>query len=291
MSLLDRLRRFLHRPAGGLEDPLFRTPGFAGWCNICGRSTTFFCDDWNIARESVVCAHCRSTSRYRSLARGILRACAERAGVQAASLAELPGRRASAHLDVYDTQVAITASLGAYPLPEILSRVPWIKLQTSVFKLSLPWGAVVSAGVSNQNLEALTFPDASFDVVITSDVMEHVRLAAAAHREIRRVLRPGGVYLFTVPHDRDRAATLERVRVVDPADPSRDEFLLEPEYHGDANSPGNRALAYRLYGRDLDTDLDQLGFDVEYTREEDPRCGIFKTELFYCRVAGEPAPK
>jgi SAM-dependent methyltransferase len=285
MSLLDRLRRFLHKPAGGQQDPHFRTPGFAGWCNICGRSTTFFCDDWNIARESVVCAHCRSTSRYRSLARGILRACAERAGVQASSLSELPGRTASAHLDVYDTQVAITAALGAYPLPEILSRVPWIELHTSVFKPSLPWGAAVSAGVSNQNLEALTFPDATFDVLITSDVMEHVRLAASAHREIRRVLRPGGIYLFTVPHDRGRDTTLERVRVVDPADPSRDEYLLEPEYHGDANSPENRALAYRLYGRDLDAELEGLGFAVEYSREDDSRHGIFNTELFYCRVA------
>ena len=270
---------------------MFRTPGFAGWCNICGRSTTFFCDDWHIARESVVCAHCRTTSRYRSLARGLLRACSERAGVQAPSLAELPGRSAPARLAVYDTQVAITAALGAYPLPEILSRVPWIDLQTSVFKPSLPWGSVVAAGVSNQNLEALTFSDASFDVVITSDVMEHVRLAAAAHREIRRVLRPGGVYLFTVPHDRSRDTTLERVRVVDPADPSRDEFLLEPEYHGDANSPENRALAYRLYGRDLDAELQRLGFAVEYTREDDSRCGIFNAELFYCRVAGEPAPE
>jgi SAM-dependent methyltransferase len=301
MSLLDLGRRLLSRPTiarwrrslrraeADRIERLFRSPGFVGWCNICGRDTTFYCDDWNAARESVVCAHCRTTSRYRSLARGVLRAVAELTGVAASSLAELQGRSAARRLAVYDTQVAIRATLGAYPLPEILAGVPWIDLQVSVFKPSLAWGAVLSDGVTNQNLEALTFPDGAFDLVLTSDVMEHVRLASAAHREIRRVLRPGGVYLFTVPHDRNRATTLERVRVVDPADPSRDEHLLEPEYHGDANSPEDRALAYRLYGRDLDADLERLGFDVEYSRRDDRRLGIVNTELFYCRVARPPA--
>ncbi|HEV8581907.1 MAG TPA: class I SAM-dependent methyltransferase [Thermoanaerobaculia bacterium] len=285
-ALLGRFRR---RWPGGEGEPLFRSPGFAGWCNLCGKSTTFFCDDWPSARESVICLSCRSTSRYRSIAKGLLRAVAELRGVQASSVAELPGLAAPSRLALYDTQVPITAMLGAYPLPAILSEVPWIDLQMSVFKPSLAWGAAVAESVSNQNLEALTFPDAAFDVVITSDVMEHVRLAASAHREIRRVLRPGGVYLFTVPHDRGRATTLERVRIVDPADPARDELLMEPEYHGDANSPENRALAYRLYGLDLDGELQRLGFQVEYTREDDRRCGIFNTELFYCRVIGEPA--
>ena len=285
---LARVRRLLRRPAGGGDDRPFRTPGFAGWCNLCGKPTSFFCDDWQSARESVICLHCRSTSRYRSLAKGVLRAVAELTGVQAFSVAELPGLAAASRLAVYDTQVPITAVRGAYPLPAILSEVPWIDLKLSVFKPSLAWGAVVAEGVSNQNLEALTFPDASFDVVITSDVMEHVRLSASAHREIRRVLRPGGIYLFTVPHDRDRATTLERVRIVDPADPLRDELLMEPEYHGDANSPDNRALAYRLYGLDLDDELQRLGFHVAYRRENDPLHGIFDTELFYCRVAGEP---
>ncbi len=292
MTLLDvtrHLRRFLRRPPrqGGEDEQLFRMSGLAGRCNICGRATTFFYGDWRNARESLVCAHCRSTSRYRSIARGLLRAIAERTGVQAPSLAELRDRAAPVRLAVYDTQVNLVATRGAYPLPAILAEVPWIDLQTSVYKPSLAWGDVVAEGVTNQNLEALTFPDATFDVVVTSDVMEHVRLAAAAHREIRRVLRPGGVYLFTVPHDRGRTTTLERVRIVDPADPARDEFLLEPEYHGDANSPENRALAYRLYGLDLDDELRRLGFAVDYTCADDPGSGIVNTELFYCRVLGE----
>ena len=290
MKLLSRARRFLQRFRRSPEDPLLRMPNVAGSCNVCGRTTTFHYDDWQTARESLVCLHCRCTSRYRSLARGLLRAVEELRGVRAASLAELRTRAAAERLTVYDTQVAITAERGAYPIPSLLAEVPWIDLETSVYRTALAWGAVVDRGVTNQNLEALTFPDASFDVVLTSDVMEHVRLAAAAHREIRRILRPGGVYLFTVPHDRGRATTLERVRIVDPADPARDELLMEPEYHGDANSPDNRALAYRLYGLDLDSELRGLGFEVGYTREDDLAHGIANTELFYCRVSGPAVP-
>jgi hypothetical protein len=274
--------------AASLEREFPATPYLAGWCNVCGEPTLFFCADLAAARESLVCAHCRCTSRYRSLAQGILRFVEERTGIRAESLAALGEHAPDRRLAVYDTQVGFRAARGAYPLPALLARLPWIDLHLSVYKTAQPWGEATAPGVTNQDLEALTFDDRSFDLVLTSDVMEHVRLAPRAHREIRRVLRPGGVYLFTVPHDRARAETLERVRIVDPADPGRDEHLLEPEYHGDANSPDNRALAYRLYGRDLDEELRSLGFEVEYSRHDDPDRGIVNTELFWCPVVREP---
>jgi ubiquinone/menaquinone biosynthesis C-methylase UbiE len=46
--------------------------------------------------------------------------------------------------------------------------------------------------------ETLPFPDQSFDVVLAQDILEHVRDPDATLREIRRVLRPGGVALVTV---------------------------------------------------------------------------------------------
>ncbi len=137
--------------------------------------------------------------------------------------------------------------------------------------------------LSNQDLERLTFDDGSFDIVVTSDVMEHVRLDAAAHAEIHRVLADGGVYLFTVPHSRDWPLTLVRRRVVDPADPSKDEDVLPPEFHGDTNSPEGGALAYRAYGTDLDRFLSNLGFSVDYTGKDVPELCILSTELYYCR--------
>jgi SAM-dependent methyltransferase len=47
--------------------------------------------------------------------------------------------------------------------------------------------------IEEGDVTALAYPDASFDVVVSNTVLEHVHDLAAAFREIRRVLRPGGV--------------------------------------------------------------------------------------------------
>jgi SAM-dependent methyltransferase len=46
---------------------------------------------------------------------------------------------------------------------------------------------------------ALPLRSASFDGVIASDVLEHIADDGTAAREITRVLRPGGVFIFSVP--------------------------------------------------------------------------------------------
>lgn len=45
----------------------------------------------------------------------------------------------------------------------------------------------------------LPFPDATFDVVITSEVLEHIQDDVAAIGEMVRVLKPGGRFAATVP--------------------------------------------------------------------------------------------
>ena len=259
----------------------------AGHCVVCGKDSRFFYQDVALWRESLNCQHCRSTSRYRSIARGLLRAINELTGLEALSLATLP-HTSNKRLSVYDTQPPFYYEPCAYPLPDLLKASGWIDVKLSQFKPKRKLGQVLSKGVTNQNLECLTFPDASLDIVITSDVMEHVRLDDRAHREIYRVLKPGGIYLFTVPHDRSWEKTLTRVQVTDPDDPSKDVHLLEPEYHGDTNSDeGGGVLAYRTYGRDLEAFLKGLGFEVGYEREDIQSIGVMNTELFYCRKTAQ----
>ena len=53
--------------------------------------------------------------------------------------------------------------------------------------------------VRHGNASNLPFPDERFDLVLATDVLEHVERDAEAAREIRRVLRPGGHALVTVP--------------------------------------------------------------------------------------------
>jgi SAM-dependent methyltransferase len=256
-----------------------------GRCNICGQDSQFFYNEEFLYRESLTCAECLTTSRYRSIARGVLRAIRELTGIEAKSLAELDLVADGVSLKVYDTQQPFYYGNCAYPMPDLLSRCNWIEVQTSTYRPQSRFGLRLGKNFTNQNLEQLTFADNTFDIVITSDVMEHVRLDKLAHQEIRRVLKPGGIYLFTVPHFRDSKETLHRVAVIDPANPAGDQFLMEPEYHGDSNSQSGRALSYRAYGTELDGYLRSLGFDVDYCRSDFPEIGVMNTELFYCRLS------
>jgi SAM-dependent methyltransferase len=53
--------------------------------------------------------------------------------------------------------------------------------------------------VREGSITAMPFADASFDVVLATDVVEHVDEDQRAVDEVARVLRPGGTALFTVP--------------------------------------------------------------------------------------------
>ena len=171
----------------------------------------------------------------------------------------------------------------AYSIPDLLAECDWIDVAISSFKSDMALGVNIGPNMTNQNLEKLTFPDASFDIVITSDVMEHIRLDDNAHAEIARILKCCGVYLFTVPHFRHQYENQIRVKIGHPDNPESDEYILEPEYHGDINSEQQLgALSYRAYGLELDDKLKKTGFHVEYTKKDIPNLGILDTELFYC---------
>ena len=103
--------------------------------------------------------------------------------------------------------------------------------------------------------EDVPLPDASFDLVTSTEVLEHVPDDARAFAEIRRVLVPGGMTIFSVPLS-GAEQTVERAR----ATPDGIVHLLPPEYHGDRLRGRNAVLAYRTYGRDIVARLLAAGF-------------------------------
>jgi 2-polyprenyl-3-methyl-5-hydroxy-6-metoxy-1,4-benzoquinol methylase len=58
-----------------------------------------------------------------------------------------------------------------------------------------------ASGLVQTSLTALGFDDSSFDVVLCNQVLEHVPDCPTALRELRRVLRPGGLLLVGVPNE------------------------------------------------------------------------------------------
>lgn len=116
-------------------------------------------------------------------------------------------------------------------------------------------GAMVAAGeidiarfngVLRGDATKLPFADASFDHVITSEVLEHVQDDVAAIAEMFRVLKPGGMFAATVPA----------------WGPEKINWMLSDEYHA-PKSPGGHV---RIYSKtELSAKLRSAGLDLRGT--------------------------
>jgi SAM-dependent methyltransferase len=156
---------------------------------------------------------------------------------------------------------------------ELSSRGPFFRfLHKRGFNLTyseyfddIPAG-VYKGAVQCQDVQELTYGDESFDLCTCTEVFEHVPNDHKGFREIYRVLKPEGLFLFTVPLS-GRRDTVERVRLNE----GKLIYLEEPEYHDDHIRGAGRVLCYRNYGLDIVDRLKQVGFkDTEIILVEAP---------------------
>ena len=214
----------------------------AGKCAVCGHTGEYVHNELP-TRETYDCGACRAPLRYRAQAAAISAAFG-RPGV---ALARLIERGLFDDLAIYEP-----GTIGPF-------RLLFRDLRGYVNSYYLPGAAGEEReGVRFEDLRQLTFADESFDLVISSDIFEHVRGPGDAFREVFRVLRPGGRHIFTVPLQWPLPGTT-RSRV-DYSGPD-DVFLLPPQYHG---SPlgGEGSLVYTDFGMDLPEGLRWLGFET-----------------------------
>ena len=130
-----------------------------------------------------------------------------------------------------------------------------------------------------QDVQQLTFDDGVFDICTSTEVFEHVPDDIKGFREIYRVLRGDGVFIFTVPlHDSEK--TVNRVLI----EQGEIVYLLEPEYHDDSIRGAGKVLVFRDYGHDLVDRLLSVGFDsVEIVEEFDSAGFGYKKEVIVAR--------
>ncbi|WP_341198066.1 class I SAM-dependent methyltransferase [Hyphomonas chukchiensis] len=176
-----------------------------GYCDICERAVSF---DAKFAwfRDHLLCSGCGSIPRERALM-AVLRQ----------------------YFPKYKSLAIHESSPGARGVSAKLAR----ECKRYTYSHFFPGTALGTIHPERnercESLEALSFPDRSFDLVITQDVIEHLLDPDAAFQEISRVLKPGGAHVFTVPLVNKEKPTVRRAEHDENGHVS---FLQPPQYHG-----------------------------------------------------------
>jgi SAM-dependent methyltransferase len=126
-------------------------------------------------------------------------------------------------------------------------------LTTSEYFDSITPG-LMHKGVLCQDVHQLTFADETFDVITSTEVFEHVADDQKGFREVCRTIKPGGIFVFTVPLTM-KPVTVERAKEED----GRIVHIEEPTYGGD-HLRKEGILDFRNYGMDIVERLTTAGF-------------------------------
>jgi len=193
---------------------LLRERGDAVECPVCGHRFRRFKPDWN--RADAICWRCGAHERHRAVA---------------LLWRERP-------------ELLATATSLLHFAPEwcfrYTPRPPDLRYVTADLD--------PAKGDLALDIRALDLPDASFDAIVCSHVLEHVDRDRDALAELRRVAAPDGWVLLMVPQDLDRAETYEDPSITHPAERRR--AFWQHDH-------------VRLYGRDFADRVAAAGFDVE----------------------------
>jgi SAM-dependent methyltransferase len=168
-----------HPPYEGLPD------WYEDVCWVCGTPGKFVRDRVSLS-ESFRCSKCQGALRYQGQARAVVRAFARHGARSIAALAREPEFR----------RLKIFESDGSGHFRRHFSRIDG-HLPSTYAPDAKPRER--RNGVNCEDLMRLSFASMSIDLVLTSDVFEHVRHPRVGFSEVFRVLRPGGMHIFTIP--------------------------------------------------------------------------------------------
>ena len=244
---MSRLERAMLRSSRGLMT-----------CTVCGAFCRFDIRGDNL-REDCCCSNCGATNRHRQLAWVL---CSAIAQSTRKSLAGLPTLRLQCgELAIYNTE-------ARGPVHDQLAPMPRYRC-SEYFGPSHKSGDLVN-GVMHQDLQRLSFPDATFDVVLSSDVFEHIPDPYLAHREVMRVLKPAGRHVFTVPFVLDGHLDQVRARIGS----NGLEHLHPSIYHLDPVTGKADVLVFTIFGLEMLVRLRSIGFSTELYQLSAPWLGI-----------------
>lgn len=174
--------------------------------------------------------------------------------------------RSRAALHLLDCEVGLTPDEAAYiteqisPLHRHLAGTHHRLTGSEFLGAATPRGQSDQRGIRNEDLSCLSFPDRSFDVVMSFDCLEHLPDAEVGIREICRVLKPGGRLMWSVPFRRDLGDNLVRASLATDGSVVHHE---PAEYHGDPLNPGG-CLCFTHFGWQMLDQVRAAGFRDAY---------------------------
>jgi len=119
----------------------------------------------------------------------------------------------------------------------------------------------------------LPFADNEFDIIFCNHVLEHIPGDTKAMQELYRVLKKGGMGIFQIPQELERATTFEDDSITD----KKERAKIFGQYDH-----------VRIYGRDYFDKLRSIGFKVD---EIDYTANLSKENIKkYCLTKGEVIP-
>ena len=163
----------------------FDSPCAETLCSLCGFEGEFIRFHPDSSLRETRCPQCASARRTRDVARVLLR-------LVNASTERPLCEQLSAFEDVHIFELQ-----AAGPLHLLLKDLP--HYHCSEFFPAIPPGHRNEEGILCQDATCLTFPDMTFDIVISQDIAEHIDDTWRAFSEINRVLTKDGAHVFTVP--------------------------------------------------------------------------------------------
>jgi SAM-dependent methyltransferase len=205
-------------------------------CNICGWCGNNFYPNvcTGYYEKKVLCPGCDCLDRYRTFA------------------AILKKHTEFFSPDTYVIEVAPVRRFQEYCLRNKNNR-NYISFDVERF-------AMEKGDISNMRYE-----DDIADYFLCSDVLDYVKDDAAAFREVWRVLKPGGLFVFRVAVDWDTAET-------------REYGTPDPTFH------------FRLYGKDIFEKISAFGFEVSkltvvqfFGEREIKKFGLCREPLFIAK--------
>lgn len=244
------------------EKSISRSVTLGGHCVICGQPTefivstgAFFSGRPNL-REGLRCARCKLTARQRLLMHAFITGVSPEAGQEGIVM------------ERFSRPYRMIKAL--YPKTKGSEYLAGERIGGKSY-LWWPPGRWYRARITrHENLCDLSYADGTQGFLVHSDILEHISDTEKALSESARVLKPGGVTIFTVPFFTALRNSVQRGYV----DDSGKRIDIEPpEYHGDGlNSQG--VYTFYNFGWSLFDQMSRIFRKVEIGALHNPDYGF-----------------